>query len=437
MYNAEKVHPRFMDFWRYFSKTKTSTTVELRKKVNSILHNLESIHYLTDEEVLMLRELYKTINIDEIMEEIDLIVNEEKTRITKIKKEGSLLRRMSFETSEILSEIAPKIIEKTNQNKNVFMKLKFYKKKMGFFISPHTGKDGEILNEYLKSAIKSDRLFLDLDSENENYLIYFSDPSDIAFMESLLYQKLFKGNMEGIKLLGIPIQLIISNCHYKNVPLYKTFISSFNEYDKSLKKCNPDLVYRKDIYSEDSIRFVIEQLMNDTKFESELYLACYLHYNYLLPMLEYINKRKMYLEKNNISLSYDEFKKKGEDIYKQLILRGEANVKWKNEMELFKRVAKYYPDAIYQYRSVWLENQSLDIYIPSLKIGIEYQGLQHYEPVEFFGGQEAFLYRQKLDALKVEKCNKNGVRLIHWHYQDVVSKINLERKMSKLHSETK
>lgn len=66
--------------------------------------------------------------------------------------------------------------------------------------------------------------------------------------------------------------------------------------------------------------------------------------------------------------------------------------------------------------------------IPSLRVGFEYQGQQHYEPVEFFGGEEAFRYRQKLDALKLEKCRKNGVKLLYWNYKDAVTK----RKMDEL-----
>ena len=39
----------------------------------------------------------------------------------------------------------------------------------------------------------------------------------------------------------------------------------------------------------------------------------------------------------------------------------------------------------------WLGLQHVDIWFPKYKIGIEYQGKQHDEPVEFFGGEESFL----------------------------------------------
>ena len=77
---------------------------------------------------------------------------------------------------------------------------------------------------------------------------------------------------------------------------------------------------------------------------------------------------------------------------------------------------KEYPDTLYQYRPEWLGRQSLDLYIPSLRTAVEYQGIQHYLPVEFFGGEEALKQRQELDLKKQKLCGKNDVRLIEWPY---------------------
>lgn len=41
----------------------------------------------------------------------------------------------------------------------------------------------------------------------------------------------------------------------------------------------------------------------------------------------------------------------------------------------------------------------VDFYLPDLHIYIEYNGEQHYRPVEYFGGQKAFEDQQKRDAL--------------------------------------
>ncbi|MBR3052576.1 MAG: hypothetical protein IKG59_00415, partial [Firmicutes bacterium] len=81
----------------------------------------------------------------------------------------------------------------------------------------------------------------------------------------------------------------------------------------------------------------------------------------------------------------------------QLTADGIIKPKWKHELSLFHAVRKRHPDTLYQYRPDWLGRQSLDLYIPSLKTAIEYQGIQHYMPVGFFGGEEALSLRQELD----------------------------------------
>lgn len=43
---------------------------------------------------------------------------------------------------------------------------------------------------------------------------------------------------------------------------------------------------------------------------------------------------------------------------------------------------------------------------------IEYQGQQHYEPVEHFGGEEIFEVRKKNDNIKKEYCENNNITLI-------------------------
>lgn len=89
---------------------------------------------------------------------------------------------------------------------------------------------------------------------------------------------------------------------------------------------------------------------------------------------------------------------------------------WKSEFSLFLLTEEYFDDVIYQYRTGWLGMQSLDIFIPSVNVGIEYQGKQHYEPVEFFGGIERFLEGQARDEKKRALCKEHGVTLIEWPY---------------------
>lgn len=52
--------------------------------------------------------------------------------------------------------------------------------------------------------------------------------------------------------------------------------------------------------------------------------------------------------------------------------------------------------------------QELDIYIPELKLAIEYDGEQHFQPIKFYGGLGAFEKRKELDKIKNEKIKQHS-----------------------------
>lgn len=102
-----------------------------------------------------------------------------------------------------------------------------------------------------------------------------------------------------------------------------------------------------------------------------------------------------------------------------------VNTKWGTEYKLFVFVSKFLDDAVYQYRPEWLGRQSFDIFIPSQNIAIEYQGQQHYEALDVFGGQEAFEDNQKRDARKRELSAAHSVKVLDWKYDIFVNMINV------------
>ena len=72
------------------------------------------------------------------------------------------------------------------------------------------------------------------------------------------------------------------------------------------------------------------------------------------------------------------------------------------------------------------DNQPLsyDFYIPSQSILIEYQGQQHYEPIDYFGGKHQFKLQQKHDKLKADYAKDHNYTLITVPYtEDTFSKI--------------
>lgn len=115
------------------------------------------------------------------------------------------------------------------------------------------------------------------------------------------------------------------------------------------------------------------------------------------------------------------------EILTRLTAEGTIKPKWKSEVSLFNAVREEYPDTLYQYRPEWLARQSLDIYIPSIKTAIEYQGVQHYKAIDFFGGEEALKKRRELDDNKRRLCGSNGIRLIEWPYDMEPDRDNIKR----------
>ena len=67
---------------------------------------------------------------------------------------------------------------------------------------------------------------------------------------------------------------------------------------------------------------------------------------------------------------------------------------------------------------------SYDFYIPSQSILIEYQGKQHYEPIDYFGGGSKFKLQQKHDQMKANYAKDHGYKLIAVPYtKDTFSNI--------------
>lgn len=62
-----------------------------------------------------------------------------------------------------------------------------------------------------------------------------------------------------------------------------------------------------------------------------------------------------------------------------------------------------------------------DFYVEDLNLLIEYDGMQHYEPVEFFGGIPNLRYVQYLDSIKTKWAEDNGVILLRIPYTELKS----------------
>ena len=68
----------------------------------------------------------------------------------------------------------------------------------------------------------------------------------------------------------------------------------------------------------------------------------------------------------------------------------------------------------YQKRFKWLGRQSLDFYLPDYNVGIECQGLQHFESVDYFGGDKGFKNTLERDKRKKSLCEEYGIKLLYF-----------------------
>ena len=82
----------------------------------------------------------------------------------------------------------------------------------------------------------------------------------------------------------------------------------------------------------------------------------------------------------------------------------------KLEKYLEKQFAFLYPDLEILYANKQVIGAELDIYIPSLKLAFEIQGIFHYKPIY---GQAKLESIQKNDLEKIKKCKESNINLIH------------------------
>lgn len=97
--------------------------------------------------------------------------------------------------------------------------------------------------------------------------------------------------------------------------------------------------------------------------------------------------------------------------------------KWKSEQQLFEFVKKLAPKIKIKrnFRSKTLEHLEMDIWLPDFNIGIEYQGIQHYEPVKHWGGRRGLEKVQARDARKKELADENGITIVYFHHYEVLT----------------
>lgn len=119
-----------------------------------------------------------------------------------------------------------------------------------------------------------------------------------------------------------------------------------------------------------------------------------------------------------------------EDAYRESIGVPKIGEGWISETALFYKIKEHYKyyKVVQHGRPKWLGKQHFDIYFPENNIAIEYQGIQHYQAVDYFGGEEGLASNQERDERKRGLCKKHSCKLIcvneGYKFDDVITSID-------------
>ena len=267
-----------------------------------------------------------------------------------------------------------------------------------------------------------DNIFSDDDTINYE-AIYTNKPDCIRF---LYYCAKVNQSIFGSAILGLPINSYEAGArnHYLE---YKNIIQMPHNEIMYFKQVNKELFERCDEFQ--GINVIPKKIYQDCISSHDM--ICYM-FTYLrdsVPSGYEVPWILSYMGKGILNKSFDVEKQLYDELYQCLVKAGNVPVRWKNEYTLFVQVQNIYPDSQYQFHSKWLGHQSLDIFIPSKKVGIEYQGLQHYNAVDFFGGESKLKAQQLLDKEKKKKCKENGIKLIEWRFDEPICKSAVVKKL--------
>jgi hypothetical protein len=111
--------------------------------------------------------------------------------------------------------------------------------------------------------------------------------------------------------------------------------------------------------------------------------------------------------------------------------------KFVSETILFKTVAYLLKEheVIHHYRADWLARQELDIFVPSLNLAIEYQGEQHFIPIDAWGGDDALEKTQQRDEEKRRRCESKGIKLLYFDHTMELSEKLVARRLEEILAE--
>ena len=282
---------------------------------------------------------------------------------------------------------------------------------ISFFFSTFDGLTDIVIREYFAKRFSLNEIpnILPEDS-TKNYVITF--PKDNVDDQRLFMSMYERKEIKVPCILGKPIYQIMG-CLFSNNE--SRIISSIT----------------KDSYQRMNIANIAERIREAFNGDIQKFVDVVLSYYPNVALNSDIRYYWPIFEHKSTPLYYTYFHKKEMlEEYKKVLLElkeeGIISSKWISEFSLYMLIKAKYSNTEYQKQFGWLGRQSLDIYIPEINTAIEYQGIQHFEAVDFFGGQEAFENTQERDDRKRKLCQENGVVLKEWDHTVEITTHNVD-----------
>lgn len=105
--------------------------------------------------------------------------------------------------------------------------------------------------------------------------------------------------------------------------------------------------------------------------------------------------------------------------------------KWISETTLYRTIRSILAPriVIQHFQGKELEGQEIDVWVPSLKLAIEYHGPQHTQSLQAWGGEAALAAAKERDERKRRKLSELGYHLVEFqHHEQFTEETVLERR---------
>jgi hypothetical protein len=151
------------------------------------------------------------------------------------------------------------------------------------------------------------------------------------------------------------------------------------------------------------------------------------------PYLKIVEHRveKEHPERYKVLGTYNSVQKDAENVLRDYLGLPMAREKWPAESNLYRIVTSLfdYAQVMHHYRGPELFGQEHYLYIPHLRLAIEYHGAEHFQSLPSWGGEEGLAKRMKDDAVKRKLAERHAVSLLEFTHHD---SIDLETVKSRL-----